>query len=104
LESDHSLDIVAPGVTKLDIVFACQEMTRLRHNSENILCIGDKGEWPGNDYDLLTSPYSLSVNTVSSNANSCWNIARSGHRGTQATMEYLKRIEVIQGVGRFCLR
>ena len=104
LESDHSLDIIAPDVSKLNIATSCQQMARSIGNPECVLCIGDKGEWPGNDYELLTAPYSLSVDTISSSATTCWNLARPGHRGTQATIEYLKCIDAIRGVGRFCLR
>jgi len=104
LESDHSLDIIAPDVSKLNIATSCQQMARSIGNPECVLCIGDKGEWPGNDYELLTSSYSLSVDTVSSSATTCWNLARPGYRGTQATIEYLKCIDAIRGVGRFCLR
>ena len=104
LESDHSLDIVAPGVSKLNIVSSCQQMAGSIHNPESVLCIGDKGEWPGNDYELLTSSYSLSVDTVSSSATTCWNLARPGHRGTQATIEYLKCIDATRGIGCFRLR
>lgn len=104
LESDHSLDIIAPGVSKLNIATSCQQMAKSIGNPECVLCIGDKGEWPGNDYEFLTSPYSLSVGTVSSNANTCWNLAGPGHRGTQATIEYLKCIDSMRGIGHFRLR
>lgn len=104
LESDHSLDIVAPAVSKLNIATSCQQMARSIGNPEGILCIGDKGEWPGNDYELLASPHSLSVDTVSPSASTCWNLASTGYRGTQATLEYLKCIDATRGVGHFRLR
>jgi hypothetical protein len=58
-ESDHSLDIVAPGVSKLNIVESCRAMAKSQGNLPSILCIGDKGRWPGNDFELLTTPFSL---------------------------------------------
>ena len=100
-ESTHSVDILAPGVSKLNVVTFCQQVLKSLGRSEYILCIGDKGEWPGNDHELLTSPLSLSVDTVSTSSTTCWNVAQPGHRGTQATTEYLKAIELKGGLGRF---
>lgn len=101
LESTHSIDILAPGVSKLNVVTYCQQTLKTLGRSESVLCVGDKGEWPGNDHELLTSPLSLSVDTVSTNPSTCWNIAQLGHRGTQATTEYLKAIELKEGHGHF---
>ena len=88
VESDHSLDVLAPGASKLTVVKACQEAASEASGSSRILCIGDKGKWPGNDYELLSAPYSLSVDTVSPDPGSCWNLAPPGYRGTQATLYY----------------
>lgn len=96
-ESSHSFDILAPGVSKLHLVDECKFTVRERAGADEILCIGDKGEWPGNDHDLLSTPHSLSVDTVSSDPSSCWNISEAGHRGTQATLDYLARLEVKKG-------
>ncbi len=87
LESTHSLDILAPGVSKRSLV----ETVRQQYGCE-VLCIGDKGKCPGNDYELLQQPYSLSVFEVSPDPNTCWNIADPGYRYTQATLEYLKSL------------
>jgi hydroxymethylpyrimidine pyrophosphatase-like HAD family hydrolase len=90
LESSHSVDIIAPGVSKLSLVSACEKLAKDIGNSNIAICIGDKGAWPGNDYELLSTPYSLSVDQVSSDSSSCWNLSLAGHRGVQATLEYLK--------------
>ncbi|MCL6447902.1 MAG: HAD hydrolase family protein [Armatimonadetes bacterium] len=90
LESGHSIDVLAPGVSKLHLVKACEEAAKQAGNPGVALCIGDKGEWPGNDYDLLSTPYSISVDTVSPDPASCWNLSQAGHRGVQATMYYLQ--------------
>lgn len=87
LESTHSLDILAPGVSKRSLV----ETVRQQYGCE-VLCIGDKGKCPGNDYELLQQPYSLSVFEVSPDPNTCWNIADPGYRYAQATLEYLKSL------------
>jgi hydroxymethylpyrimidine pyrophosphatase-like HAD family hydrolase len=101
VESSHSIDVIAPGVSKLNLVSACKQMAGGTGNPQAALCIGDKGEWPGNDYELLSTPYSLSVDTVSIDPGSCWNLSAPGHRGVQATIGYCKRMDVSKGLLRF---
>lgn len=89
LRSGHSVDVVAPGVSKLAVV----ERVRQAVGAErDVLCIGDRGRWPGNDHALLTTPYSLSADEVSADPAACWNLAPAGHRGLQATLGYLRRL------------
>jgi HAD superfamily hydrolase (TIGR01484 family) len=91
LESSHSIDVVIRNETsKLKVVKKCIEMT----GNQNCLTIGDKGQWPGNDYELLSTPFSLSVDEVSPLPNSCWNLSDIGLRSTKASMSYLKRINI----------
>ena len=87
--SSHSMDIVVyHEVSKLRVIEAPQ----------TTLCIGDYGSVEGNDYELLTSPASLSVDKVSANAESCWNIAPSGVTGLDATLYYLSHLSVKDGM------
>lgn len=87
--SSHSMDIVVYNeVSKLSV----------RENPDTILCIGDYGSVEGNDYELLTSRASLSVDKVSKNADCCWNIAPSGVYGLDATLYYLNRLTITDGV------
>jgi len=100
LRSSHSMDIVAPGVCKR----AVTDRVRLVLGAapdHPVLCIGDRGRWPGNDYSLLSGPHSLSVDEVSLDAGSCWNLAVPGHRGSRATIDYLTRLESTQTGLRF---
>ena len=86
--SSHSMDIVVyREVSKLRVI----------EDPEHTLCIGDYGTVEGNDYELLTSKYSLSVDRVSKNAESCWNITPSGMKGLDATLYYMSRIKVKEG-------
>ena len=101
LESSHSIDVIAPDVSKLHLVTACEKFAKQIGNPGFVLCIGDKGEWPGNDYELLSTPYSISVDTVSHDHRSCWNLSQSGHRGVQATLAYLNCTEVSEGILHF---
>jgi hydroxymethylpyrimidine pyrophosphatase-like HAD family hydrolase len=91
LESSRSLDIVKrPEVSKLNMIEHLKSELRMLDLAEECLCIGDKGRWPGNDFELLNTPYSLSVNEVSSDPNTCWNLAPLGIRNTDACFLYLK--------------
>lgn len=90
LESSHSMDIIDQTVTnKLNIVSKCVDLASLSNLSKECLCIGDKGKWPGNDYQLLSFPYSLSVDEISAVDDSCWNLAKSGIKNIEATIYYL---------------
>ena len=86
--SSHSMDIV---------VFHEVSKQRVIEDPEHTLCIGDYGTVEGNDYEMLTSKYSLSVDRVSKNAESCWNIAPSGMKGLDATLYYLSRMKANEG-------
>lgn len=87
--SSHSMDIVVyHEVSKLGVI----------ENPKTTLCIGDYGNMEGNDYELLTCRASLSVDRVSKNADTCWNIAPSGITGLDATLYYLSRLTVADGV------
>ena len=87
--SSHSMDIVVyREVGKLRVI----------EDPAHTLCIGDYGNVDGNDYELLTTKYSLSVDRVSKNAECCWNIAPSGMKGLDATLYYLSRLTVTDGV------
>lgn len=101
LRSSHSLDVLAPEVTKLSVV---KRVAAAIHDDARILCIGDRGQWPGNDYSLLSQTYSLSVDEVSADPSTCWNFATPGTRGPQAALEYLKALRLMRGGVRFRLK
>lgn len=89
LESSHSLDmIVRPTVSKLNIF---KDLLK----EENTLCIGDKGLFPGNDYELLSTKYSLSVSEVSIDLDTCWNLAPENNSNINNLHFYLSKIELL---------
>ena len=90
LRSSHSVDVLAPGVTKTRVTDEIR--CRLGHSSTSapVLCVGDRGKWPGNDFALLREPFSLSVDEVSSDPSTCWNLASSRGRFAGALREYLQ--------------
>lgn len=89
LRSSHSMDVVAPFVTKQTVV---DQVRNRIGNDLSILCIGDRGCWPGNDFSLLNNPHSLSVDEVSPDPTRCWNLAPAGKRGVAATLYYFERL------------
>lgn len=50
--------------------------------------------WPGNDSYMLKEPFSLSVDEVSPDPKTCWNLAPPGYRGVQATLAYLDCLQI----------
>lgn len=96
VRSSHSIDVLAPGVTKLAVIARVGAFLT-DHPNASILCIGDRGRWPGNDYALLGSPFALSVDEVSPDPRSGWNLAAPGRRGVTAALDYLEGLEETSG-------
>lgn len=88
--SGHSIDVVPGQVTKLALVRELSEQFGVEESS--ILCIGDSGRWPGNDAELLGQPLSLSVDRVSADPETCWNLLPPRCRGVNGVLHYLERI------------
>lgn len=89
LESSHSIDIIPSEVSKTDILRPLKKILVEKQLSLDVLCIGDRGKWPGNDFRLLDTSYSLSVFEVNNTKENCWNIAPPGITHTDATLYYL---------------
>jgi hydroxymethylpyrimidine pyrophosphatase-like HAD family hydrolase len=108
VSSGHSVDVLAPGVRKSLVLDAVRERINERAGASrregSILAIGDRGGWPGNDYELLRTPHSLSVDQVSADPMSCWNIAPPAERGVSATLLYLRALRIRAGTARFLWR
>jgi hypothetical protein len=100
VRSSHSMDVLAPGVTKRAVLDRVKELPG-NENSPPVLCIGDRAQWPGNDFCLLSGLYALSVDEVSGEQATGWNLAPLGHRGSQATLHYLRQLRVARGAFRF---
>ena len=101
LRSSHSIDVVAPGVSKRAVIARLAEL--IGRDNSSILCIGDRGQWPGNDFDMLNVPCSLSVDEVPRDLGVCWNLALPGHRGSQAVLDLLRRLRSTRSGLRFTL-
>ena len=91
--SGHSVDIVAAGVSKLNVVRRLRETV----GDTPILAIGDRGRWPGNDHELLSEPLALGVDEISVDPATCWHLGEPGQRGPAVTLDYLSALEVHDG-------
>ena len=94
LSSSHSVDVIAKGVSKTNLL---RFLNDRGVDSSEILCIGDRGCWPGNDCELLQHTFSLSVDEVSSDLTRGWNLAPAGVRGTRAALFYLASMRPVKG-------
>ena len=95
-KSDHSLDVILSSVSKEKAVQFLKENCR-----GDVLCIGDSGDELGNDYMLLNNDYSLSVGSVSTSMETCWNIASLGLSGPSATLEYFSKLQILKNGLKF---
>jgi len=97
--SSHSIDVVSSSASKLNVV----SLTASRANClpEQVLCIGDRGRWPGNDAELLGMPLSLSSDQCSTRPDRCWNLAGMTRRQVAATCYQLQLFDASNGVLRF---
>nr|GAJ37432.1 hypothetical protein BDOA9_0200490 [Bradyrhizobium sp. DOA9] len=93
VRSSHSIDIVDARRAKGAVVDAM----RNRVGSGAILCVGDRGRWPGNDHELLAEPLSLSVDEVNLDPATCWHLGSEGSRGPSVLLEYLRRLRPQDG-------
>jgi hypothetical protein len=87
LLSSHSIDVTTAATSKLHVVYALEELAQC--TSTNVLRVGDRGGWPGNDYELLRAPLGISVDECSLDPDSCWNIAPRSCAGPRALIELL---------------
>jgi hypothetical protein len=101
MASSHSVDVIDASTSKVNVVHLIeQELTRTKRASA-ILCIGDRGDFGGNDSELLALPLSLSVDKVSGRPDSCWHIAPPGVYGSKAFEYYLAALKIEGGQCRF---
>lgn len=87
--SSHSIDIVPAHVSKANVLATIHAQVE----RGDILAIGDRGRWPGNDYALLAEPFALSVDEISVDSATCWNLGEPGQRGLNVTLDYLRALE-----------
>lgn len=101
VRSTHSIDVLAPGITKLRLLKHLQKAYNLGVKESRLLTIGDRGEWPGNDADLLNHTPSLSVDQVSRDPRTCWNLSAPGLRYDVCCLDYLLKLVPAKSRVRF---
>jgi hydroxymethylpyrimidine pyrophosphatase-like HAD family hydrolase/fructoselysine-6-P-deglycase FrlB-like protein len=90
--SEHSVDVLTRTGSKRKVVKSVKDQIKAQGKDGKVLCIGDKGTWCGNDFDLLSEDYALSIDECPLDLNKGWNLALRGHRGVQATLDYLRAL------------
>jgi hypothetical protein len=88
--SSHSIDVLLTPLRKSAVVDAVRAAAG--DSDGRVIRIGDRGMWPGNDFDLLSDRLGLSVDEVSREPDHCWNLSPPGVLGLQATLHYLQRL------------
>jgi trehalose-6-phosphatase len=99
--SSRSVDIVTAETSKLNILEHMPGGTSFRAQT---LFIGDWPSWPGNDFELLSEPASLSVDEVGFDLETGWNLAPPGVSGSGALMNYCSQMRFSAGHFRLALR
>ncbi|MBF0132450.1 MAG: hypothetical protein HQL75_07680 [Magnetococcales bacterium] len=97
--SDHSVDICPVTSSKRNVL---EKMMSQYQGDQNraILRVGDKGNQGGNDYDILDSPFGLSVADVSDRPEACWNLLPQTLSGPEGLRYYSRCIQWV-GSGNF---
>lgn len=94
VQSSHSLDVIPAESNKLNCVRLAQSQLL---PGIGLLTVGDRGAMLSNDYELLTHPYSLSVDAVSASLDSCWNLLPAGVRNVSGLLHYAKLFRIRRG-------
>ena len=87
IASSHSVDILPAGTSKTTVVDALDT-----EQFGCVLRIGDQGSAGGNDFELLNTGLSLSVDRVSSNLETCWHLGAPSVYGPRLTLKYLRAL------------
>lgn len=94
VSSMHSVDILSTKRSKVRLLKFLREECDVK---KEVLCIGDRGAWPGNDFWLLSQDFALSVDEVAVSPDSAWNLAPLGMRGSRALGFYLDGLRKLHG-------
>jgi hypothetical protein len=94
VSSTHSVDILSTKRSKVRLLKFLREECDVK---KEVLCIGDRGAWPGNDFWLLNQNFALSVDEVAISPDSAWNLAPLGMRGSRALEFYLGGLRKLEG-------
>jgi len=89
-QSGHSVDVIPSTCGKRAVIDDLQQrLAQEGRAGHEVLAIGDQGRSDGNDFELLASPWGLSVERASTALDTCWNLAPPGERRTRTLLRYL---------------
>lgn len=98
--SGRMVDVVAPAASKRSLARFVAPQAEKPENC--VLAVGDSGEWPGNDCELLSLPCSLGVGALSANPDTCWRLCAPGaDAGVALTKALLGALRGKNGALRF---
>ncbi len=98
VETGYSVDVLSKEASKLNLYkFLKKRISPTRE----VLCIGDRGKQPGNDFELLSSPFSLSVGAASLSKDTCWNLLPAGSGGEAGAAYYMSYFNIKKGYFEF---
>ncbi len=100
VKSSHSIDII-PITSSKNAIFKYYEEHGFQE--EDFLCVGDSGNFGGNDFELLNRQFSLSVDHVSTSKVFCWNFFKLGLRNIEATVDLLNNVIINESTKEFKL-
>ena len=89
--SSHSVDVLSPACSKLHVVSRVASAAGCL--PDEVLRIGDRGAWPGNDWELLAAPLGLSVDESSCHPSTGWNLLPPTLKGAAATLHILRQLQ-----------
>ena len=98
--SGHSVDVVTEKAGKLLVVRDVCHRLGL-DPLEQVLRVGDGGDFGGNDYELLSEGLALSVDAVPPGVEQCWNLLPRMLSGVRGSEYYLHSLEAADGEARF---
>ncbi len=87
--SGHSVDIVLAAASKLAVVEAIAAQLPA---GSTVLRIGDSGSRQGNDNELLSHAYGISVGEVCGRRDGCWSLFGEELTGPEAVLRLLKAL------------
>ena len=70
----------------------------LRRTADDlVLCVGDSGSPAGNDHEILSEPYGMSVDAVCGDAAGCWSLFGDRPKGPKAALRLLRSLQCADG-------
>lgn len=93
LASGHSLDVIPATASKCSVVQKIADTTD--GSPADILRVGDRAAWPGNDHELLSHPLGISVDQSVVQGQGGYRLTPPGLRGPAATVRLLRSIRSI---------